>query len=189
MGGDSWDLGGHGGGEEAGTSHQRHTRFLSLVLNCLPHTLGPNLTKPLHIRTVQEIQLFIKMKINAHKQPKVSHPPKMYEQQGNEISFTCQARKGPPLPNYFTSLYIKFHFTHCQTLLAAPNIPVAMGTPGGEVGTAPRGPSRAVGLVNLGSPHGPSPSLVPSGKQDFSALHLGGHRHCRSLADLSFPGD
>ena len=144
------------------------------MLDCLLHTLGPNLTKRLHSRPGQEIQLFIKMKINACKQPNVSHPQKMYEQQGNEISFTCQERKGPPLPNYFTSLYIKFHFTHCQTLLAVPNIPVAMGTPGGEAGTAPRGPSRVVGLVNSGSPHGPSPSLVPSGKQDFSALRLGG---------------
>lgn len=69
----------------------------------------------------------------------------MYEQQGNEISFTCRARKGPPLPNYFTSLcistYVKFHFTHCQTLLAAPNISVAMGTPEGEGGPAPGVPA------------------------------------------------
>ena len=139
--------GGMGGGEEAGTNHQRHTLFLSLVLNCSPHTLGPNLTKRLHSRPVQKIQLFIKMKINAHKQPKVPHPPRprMYEQQGNKTSFTCRARKGPPLPNFFTSLcistYDKFHFTHCQTLLAAPNISVAMGAPGGEAGPAPGGPA------------------------------------------------
>lgn len=125
--------------------------------------------------------MFIKMKINAHKQPKVPHPPpdpaRMYEQQGNGISFTCRARKGPPLPNYFTSLcistYIKFHFTHCQTLLAAPNIPVAMGTPGGEAGPAPGVPAERSAWLIWGH-HTPNPSLVPSGEQGFSALRLGG---------------
>lgn len=66
--------GGVAAGEEAGTNHQRHTRFLLVVLNCSPHTLGPNLKKRLHYRPVQKTRLFIKMKINAHKQPKVPHP-------------------------------------------------------------------------------------------------------------------
>lgn len=103
------------------------------------------------------------------------------------------ARRGKHLlPNYSTGRcifsYIKFHFTRCQSLLAAPNTPVAMGTPGGN-GNTPAA-SRAVSQVTLGPPHRPSPVWFPDTSTTSSALGSGGAAAPRhSLADLPFPND
>lgn len=104
------------------------------------------------------------------------------------------ARRGKHLlPNYFTGQcifsYIKFHFTRCQSLLAAPNTPIAMGTLGGNWEHPPAA-SRAVSPVNLGSPHRPSPIWFPDTSTTSFTLGSGGTAAPRhSLADLPFPSD
>ena len=124
-----------GGAHKSSTAH---TLFIGAKL-FTAHT-GPYLTRHLHFMPVQQMQLFIKMKINVCKSTQKLSPQKCDNHKETRLHSPARQEKSP-LPNYFTShcifLYIKFHFTHCQTLLAAPNIPVAMGTPGGKVGTAP----------------------------------------------------
>lgn len=125
----------------AGGAHKpstAHTLFTGAEL-CIAHT-GPYLTRRLHFIPVREVQLLIKMKINVCKSTPKPSPQKCNDHKETRLHSPAGQQESP-LPHDFMShcifLDITFHFTHCQTLLAAPSIAVAMGTPGGKVGTAP----------------------------------------------------
>lgn len=69
-------------------------------------------------------------------------------------------------------MYIKFHLTHCQSPLATPNIPVAMGTPGGNMGT-PQFPAEPLACLIWGHHTGHLQVGFPLTSRTFSALFLG----------------